>query len=79
MNLALLREGICKKKICLAEEHKVFQTCWLANLRADIIHHDNRANRTGFTEPFTQGEETEPDSAWKNAQEIPAVEKDPTP
>lgn len=50
-----------------------------ANLRADIIHHDNRANRAGFTKPFTQGEETEPDSACKNAQEIPAVEKYPTP
>lgn len=24
-------------------------------------------------------QETEPDSAWKNAQEIPAVEKYPTP
>lgn len=76
LNMLLLRWGICKEPAWpRSTRYFNYAGCQLA---ADIIHHDNRAETGQDLQSLSkQGEETVPDSAWKNAQEIPAVENFP--
>lgn len=78
LNMVLLRWGICKEP-AWPRNTRYFKYAG-CQLTADIIHHDNRAETGQDLQSLSkQGEETVPDSAWKNAQEIPAVENYATP